>query len=40
MCNLYNITTNQESIRAITSAMTDNLGKLKPSMVSYSEAPK
>jgi hypothetical protein len=32
MCNLYNITTNQEAIRAITRAMIDSLGNLEPSM--------
>lgn len=35
MCNLYNITTNQEAIRAITKAMIDSLGNLEPSMDIY-----
>lgn len=35
MCNLYNITTNQEAIRAITRAMIDSLGNLEPSMDVY-----
>lgn len=35
MCNLYNVTTNQEAIRAFTRAMVDNLGNLEPSLDVY-----
>lgn len=35
MCNLYNVTTNQEAIRAFTRAMVDNLGNLEPSFDVY-----
>lgn len=35
MCNLYNITTNQEAIRAITRAMIDHAGNLSPSFDVY-----
>ncbi len=34
MCNLYNVTTNQEAIRAITRAF-DRLGNLQPSLDIY-----
>ncbi len=34
MCNLYNVTTNQEAIRAITNAL-DRLGNLQPSIDIY-----
>lgn len=34
MCNLYNITTNQEAIRALTKAI-DRLGNLEPSLNVY-----
>ena len=34
MCNLYNVSTNQEAIRAITKAM-DRLGNLEPSLDVY-----
>ncbi len=34
MCNLYNITTNQEAIRALTKAF-DRLGNLEPSLNVY-----
>ena len=34
MCNLYNVTTNQEAIRAITKAL-DRLGNLQPSLDIY-----
>ena len=34
MCNLYNITTNQEAIRAVTKAF-DRLGNLEPSLDIY-----
>lgn len=35
MCNPYNITTNQEAIRAFTRAMVDNFGNLEPSFDVY-----
>lgn len=35
MCNLYNVTTNQEAIRAFTRAMVDILGNLEPSLDVY-----
>ncbi len=35
ICNLYNITTNQEAIRAITRAMIDHVGNLQPSLDVY-----
>jgi putative SOS response-associated peptidase YedK len=35
MCNLYNITTNQEALRAITRAMIDHVGNLEPSLDVY-----
>ncbi len=35
MCNLYNITTSQEAIRAITRAMIDHAGNLPPSLDVY-----
>lgn len=34
MCNLYNVTTNQEAIRAVTKAF-DRLGNLEPSLDVY-----
>jgi putative SOS response-associated peptidase YedK len=34
MCNLYNVTTNQEAIRAVTKAF-DRLGNLEPSLDIY-----
>lgn len=34
MCNLYNVTTNQEAIRALTKAL-DRLGNLEPSLDIY-----
>lgn len=39
MCNLYNITTNQEAIREITRAMIDTLGNLEPSIDIYPDRP-
>lgn len=39
MCNLYNITTNQEAIRAITRAMIDHVGNLPPSLDVYPDRP-
>lgn len=35
MCNLYNVSTNQEAIRAFTRAMVDCLGNLEPSFDVY-----
>lgn len=35
ICNLYNVTTNQEAIRAFTRTMVDNLGNLEPSFDVY-----
>lgn len=32
MCNLYNVTTNQEAIRALANAMRDIFGNMEPSM--------
>lgn len=39
MCNLYNITTNQEAIRELTRAMSDTLGNLEPSIDVYPDRP-
>ncbi len=38
MCNLYNVTTNQEAIRALTKAL-DRLGNLQPSLDVYPDRP-
>jgi putative SOS response-associated peptidase YedK len=38
MCNLYNVSTNQEAIRAITKAF-DRLGNLEPSLDVYPDRP-
>ncbi len=35
MCNLYNISTNQEAIRQITRAMIDSIGNLEPELDLY-----
>ncbi|TWB20022.1 putative SOS response-associated peptidase YedK [Rhizobium sp. ERR 1071] len=35
MCNLYNVTTNQEAIRQLTRAMIDNIGNLEPELDLY-----
>jgi putative SOS response-associated peptidase YedK len=35
MCNLYNITTNQDAIRAFVSFTHDNVGNLEPSLDIY-----
>ncbi|MDJ1632657.1 SOS response-associated peptidase [Rhizobium rhizogenes] len=35
MCNLYNITSNQEAIRAITKALIDSTGNLEPELDVY-----
>ena len=39
MCNLYNLTTNQQAIRDVARAMTDSLGNLKPSLDVYPDRP-
>ena len=39
MCNLYNISTNQEAMRSIARAMTDQLGNLEPSIDIYPDRP-
>ena len=35
MCNLYNLTTNQQAIRDLARVMTDSLGNLGPSLDVY-----
>lgn len=35
MCNLYNISTNQEAIRQITKALIDSVGNLEPELDLY-----
>jgi putative SOS response-associated peptidase YedK len=35
MCNLYNLSTNQESIRQITRALIDSVGNLEPELDLY-----
>lgn len=35
MCNLYNVTTNQEAIRQLTRAMIDSIGNLEPELDLY-----
>ena len=35
MCNLYNISTNQEAIRQITKALIDSIGNLEPELDLY-----
>ena len=35
MCNLYNISTNQEAIRQFTRTMIDSVGNLEPSLDVY-----
>lgn len=39
MCNLYNVSTNQEAIRAITRALRDAVGNLEPSLDVYPDYP-
>ena len=39
MCNLYNISTNQEAMRALGKAVTDILGNLEPSIDVYPDLP-
>ena len=35
VCNLYNVTTNQEAIRQFTRAMIDSIGNLEPTLDIY-----
>lgn len=35
MCNLYNVSTNQEAIRQMTRAMVDSIGNMEPSLDVY-----
>lgn len=39
MCNLYNLTTNQQAIRDIAGAMSDSVGNLEPSLDIYPDRP-
>lgn len=39
MCNLYNLTTNQQAIRDLAQAMQDSLGNLEPSLDVYPDRP-
>ena len=39
MCNLYNLTTNQQAIRDIAGATSDSLGNLEPSLDVYPDRP-
>jgi putative SOS response-associated peptidase YedK len=39
MCNLYNITTNQQAIRAIIGMLSDNVGNLEPSIDAFPDRP-
>ncbi|WP_045393535.1 SOS response-associated peptidase [Falsirhodobacter sp. alg1] len=39
MCNLYNLTTNQQAIRDIVGVMSDSLGNLEPSLDVYPDRP-
>lgn len=39
MCNLYNISTNQQAIRDIAGAMQDGLGNLEPALDVYPDRP-
>jgi putative SOS response-associated peptidase YedK len=39
LCNLYNITTNQEAIRALFPDALDHLGNLEPSLDIYPDRP-
>lgn len=39
MCNLYNISTNQDAIIAITRALRGNVGNLEPSLDIYPDRP-
>ncbi|WP_128255210.1 SOS response-associated peptidase [Falsirhodobacter deserti] len=39
MCNLYNVTTNQQAIRDIVDVMQDSLGNLEPALNVYPDRP-
>ncbi len=39
MCNLYNITTNQQAIRDFVTLTHDSLGNLEPSLDVYPDRP-
>ncbi|MDH2329034.1 SOS response-associated peptidase family protein [Cereibacter sp. SYSU M97828] len=39
ICNLYNLTTNQQAIRDIVGVMSDSLGNLEPSLDVYPDRP-
>ena len=39
MCNLYNLTTNQQAIRDVARVMEDSLGNLEPSLDIYPDRP-
>lgn len=39
MCNLYNLTTNQQAIRDVVSVMKDGIGNLEPSLDVYPDRP-
>ena len=39
MCNLYNLTTNQQAIRDIARVMQDSLGNLEPDLDIYPDRP-
>lgn len=39
LCNLYNVTTNQEAIRQFTRAMRDGIGNLEPTLDVYPDRP-
>ena len=39
MCNLYNLTTNQQAIRDLARVMQDSLGNLEPDLDVYLDRP-
>jgi putative SOS response-associated peptidase YedK len=39
MCNLYNMTTNQDAIRNLVGTLHDNTGNLEPSIDFYPDRP-
>lgn len=39
MCNLYNLTTNQQAIRDLVEITHDSLGNLEPSLDVYPDRP-
>lgn len=39
MCNLYNVTTNQQAIRDVVGVMEDNIGNLEPVLDVYPDRP-